>query len=138
MSEWTDDEALFVEVVRASGRLDDENELAEQDAGEMFGEVAPLAADEAELDAGCVGAALAYVLTPAYLSPCKLVDEADGNQWEPFDCVWPLTWDSDLFTPSDRRSDLVRAAALLLAEVRRRDRVARAARIAVEAAGGVQ
>lgn len=36
--------------------------------------------------------------------------------------IWPETWDAHWFKPRNRRRDLVRAAALLLAEIERLDR----------------
>lgn len=37
--------------------------------------------------------------------------------------VWPLSWDPDWWKPKDRRRDLIRAAALIVAEIERLDRV---------------
>lgn len=37
--------------------------------------------------------------------------------------LWPKGWDESWFKPKDRRRDLVRAAALLLAEIERLDRI---------------
>lgn len=42
-----------------------------------------------------------------------IVDDADGD-------IWP--WDDDWWKPKDRRHDLVRAAALIVAEIERLDR----------------
>lgn len=36
--------------------------------------------------------------------------------------VWPPTWDNGWWKPKDRRRDLVRAAALIIAEIERLDR----------------
>lgn len=48
---------------------------------------------------------------------------ADGSQ--KLDCVaWLAPWGGDRFTTEDRRGDLVRAAALLVAEIERIDRAA--------------
>lgn len=35
---------------------------------------------------------------------------------------WPLSWDWEWWKPKDRRRDLVRAAALIVAEIERLDR----------------
>lgn len=44
-----------------------------------------------------------------------------GNQGD-YLRFWPAQWDSSWWRPRDRRRDLVRAAALLLAEIERLDR----------------
>jgi hypothetical protein len=36
---------------------------------------------------------------------------------------WPTDWDEDWWKPTDRRRDLVKAAALILAEIERLDRI---------------
>ena len=41
--------------------------------------------------------------------------------------TWPVEWDEDWWKPTDRRRDLVKAAALILAEIERLDRAALAA-----------
>lgn len=38
---------------------------------------------------------------------------------------WPLSWDKKWWKPKDRRRDLVRAAALIIAEIERLDRAAK-------------
>lgn len=38
--------------------------------------------------------------------------------------LWPRSWDYTWFKPSDRRRDLVKAGALILAEIERLDRAA--------------
>lgn len=40
------------------------------------------------------------------------------------DLVWPIDWSREWFKPKDRRRDLIRAAALIVAEVERLDRAA--------------
>lgn len=41
--------------------------------------------------------------------------------------TWPSNWDSDWWKPTDRRRDLVKAGALILAEIERIDRAERRA-----------
>ena len=36
---------------------------------------------------------------------------------------WPHTWDASWWKPKDRRRDLVRAGALIIAEIERLDRL---------------
>lgn len=43
---------------------------------------------------------------------------------EPVPEGWPMNWDEEWWKPSDPRRDLVKAAALLLAEIERIDRAA--------------
>ena len=40
------------------------------------------------------------------------------------DLVWPVDWGREWFKPKDRRRDLVRAGALIVAEIERLDRAA--------------
>ncbi len=48
-----------------------------------------------------------------------------ANGSEKLDCVaWLSPWGDDPFTTGDRRGDLVRAAAMLTAEIERLDRAA--------------
>jgi len=41
------------------------------------------------------------------------------------DLVWPIDWGRQWFKPKDRRRDLIRAGALLVAEIERMDRTAK-------------
>jgi len=47
------------------------------------------------------------------------------GRWEdPRDLFWPWTWDRSWWKPTNRRRDLVKAGALILAEIERLDRAA--------------
>jgi hypothetical protein len=65
-----------------------------------------------------------------YASPIQLTIDGAGVVVEPVSgdeilpLGWPESWDSDWWKPSDRRRDLVKAAALILAEIERIDRAA--------------
>ena len=49
---------------------------------------------------------------------------ADGSvDWKLIEALWP--WDPEWFKPKDRRRDLVRAGALIVAEIERLDRQSR-------------
>lgn len=48
-----------------------------------------------------------------------------GRWKDPRDLFWPHSWDKEWWKPTDRRSDLVKAAALILAEIERLDRIAK-------------
>ncbi len=43
--------------------------------------------------------------------------------------IWPSNWGSDWWKPTDRRRDLVKAGALILAEIERLDRIQREAMV---------
>ena len=43
--------------------------------------------------------------------------------------TWPSNWGSDWWKPTDRRRDLVKAGALILAEIERLDRIQREAMV---------
>lgn len=55
--------------------------------------------------------------TYAWASTCDTVDRGDGAP-----TIWP--WSRDWWKPKDRRRDLIRAAALIVAEIERLDRAA--------------
>lgn len=53
----------------------------------------------------------------------------DDSYWvEPKWSLWPDSWNFEWWKPKDRRCDLVRAGALILAEIERLDRIAKAIR----------
>lgn len=54
-----------------------------------------------------------------------------GRWKDPRDLFWPWTWDRSWWKPTNRRRDLVKAGALILAEIERLDRAA------PEAEGGI-
>ena len=47
-----------------------------------------------------------------------------GRWKDPRDLFWPWTWDRSWWKPTNRRRDLVKAGALILAEIERLDRAA--------------
>lgn len=47
-----------------------------------------------------------------------------GRWKDPRDLFWPWSWDRSWWKPTDRRRDLVKAGALILAEIERLDRAA--------------
>lgn len=60
----------------------------------------------------------------AYLSSALYLDHSllgPGPQMEP-PALWPGDWDPNLWKPKSKREDLVRAAALIVAEIDRLDR----------------
>lgn len=64
-------------------------------------------------------AAACYLLYPSFL---KILPYGDGTVCTLFDIIWP--WSLDWWKPKDRRRDLVKAGALILAEIERIDRAA--------------
>ena len=70
--------------------------------------------DERNADGELADAAACYAMDPEFRS---YVD-ASGNTI--LDLIWP--WDAKWWKPKDRRRNLVRAAALIIAEIDRMDR----------------
>lgn len=66
---------------------------------------------------GFAGAAICYALRREDFE--TVVTEAGGEVYEPLLYFWPTEWDLDWFMPTNRRADLVCAAALLILEVSR-------------------
>lgn len=52
------------------------------------------------------------------------------------DELWPRSWDRHWFKPKNPRRDLVRAGALILAEIERLDRITESGRTALAEGGG--
>ncbi len=73
--------------------------------------------DDAHADESMALAAAAYALPEAARSMRLVSEEASAMvpEW------WP--WDARWWKPKDRRRDLIRAAALIVAEIERLDRV---------------
>ncbi len=64
-----------------------------------------------------------------YANPFKIILSGDGPRVEEIDDVdmplgWPESWDYNWWKPTDRRRDLVKAGALIVAEIERLDRLA--------------
>lgn len=62
-----------------------------------------------------------------YANPFQIAIDGEGVRAEelPEDAIpigWPESWDYSWWKPSDRRSDLVKAGALIVAEIERLDR----------------
>lgn len=67
-----------------------------------------------------IGAAIAYTLHASNHGD----EEGDGYADHPPDDAWPGHWDIAWWKPKDPRRDLIRAAALIIAEIDRLDRAA--------------
>lgn len=78
--------------------------------------------DSGEL-AGAASCYAAHVNGRQWIFP----DRPDDYQDEPAPDYWP--WDADWWKPKSPREDLVRAAAMLLAEIERLDRATAAAQV---------
>jgi hypothetical protein len=90
--------------------------------------------DDAYTDGSLATAAGAYIVA-ANASPAeRAVADQFGNDGLTFKMksAWPPAWGMCWFKPKSRRRDLVRAAALLAAEIERLDRAAIAAAPSVE------
>lgn len=57
----------------------------------------------------------------AYAFHASMSDHA-RNEYEGVPLSWPLDWDEGWWKPTTRRRDLVKAAALIIAEIERLDR----------------
>jgi hypothetical protein len=72
--------------------------------------------DDAHVNGELAGAAAAYAVLRSHVPPEVVMG------WDFLEQLWP--WSPDWWKPKDRRRDLVRAAALLIAEIERLDRAA--------------
>ncbi len=81
---------------------------------------------------GELAKAAACYAAPITLFRIKITADWHGGDRFVFRNVWP--WASDMFKPKDRRRDLVRAGALIAAEIERLDRLAAHAHQETEAA----
>jgi hypothetical protein len=81
--------------------------------------------DDEHTDGSLAGAAAAYALLSTVTDRADLAvleqHGADGMTYE-MKAAWPKSWDTSWFKPKGRRRDLVRAAALIVAEIERLDR----------------
>ena len=85
-------------------QVDDEGWSPEHDDQHTFGELANAA--------GC------YAWIAGLSDELRLILDAPPP-------IWPSNWGSDWWKPTDRRRDLVKAGALILAEIERIDRAER-------------
>lgn len=97
-------------------------ERARQRSGEGWTD----AHDDAHTDRSLAAVALCYVGQYYGRSWLFRFDEANEYANDPPPDYWPESWDDEWWKPKNPRSDLVRAAALLLAEIERLDRLAAA------------
>lgn len=98
-----------------------------------------LAHDDAHQDGSLAAAAACYALAASYGGPfAQPYGDRRGMGLEapPRGCIsilrllWPASWSMELWKPQDARRNLVRAGALILAEIERLDRVELAQRTA--------
>ncbi len=66
-------------------------------------------------------ACYAYIAGPEF-ERSELAKLWWGLNWSPIRKIWPGDWDWRWFKPTDRRRDLIKAAALIVAEIERLDR----------------
>lgn len=78
--------------------------------------------DDAHVNGELAMAAACYTIGAFYGWEPK--PDADGEVWQP--SMFEVTWPWDFAKPKDKRRDLVRAAALILAELERIDRASQA------------
>ena len=73
--------------------------------------------DDVHRDGSMAKAAACYAL-----GATTLTGLSGGNRWRRM--IWPRSWSLGWWKPKTRRRDLIRAAALLVAEIERLDRAA--------------
>ena len=74
--------------------------------------------DDAHSDGSLAAAAAVYAMTGS--QPELRISQADYNAT--LKALWPISWDRGWFKRKDSRRDLVRAGALIIAEIERLDR----------------
>ena len=82
--------------------------------------------DDDHDDRSLAAAALCYVSQYYCRSWLFRFDEANEYANDPPPEYWPVSWDECWWKPKNPRRDLVRAAALIIAEIERLDRMAAA------------
>lgn len=90
--------------------------------------------DDQHGDGSMAQAAACYAATMASKGQSESFDSSGGRGDSPVwsrrsfrvPLLWPMSWHAEWWKPKDRRRNLVRAAALLLAEIERIDRAAEA------------
>lgn len=101
-------QALYDLLAERLRQVDDEGWSPEHDDQHAFGELAKAA--------GC------YAWIAGTSDNLRLIFDAPPP-------TWPSNWGSDWWKPTDRRRDLVKAGALILAEIERLDRIQREAMV---------
>lgn len=81
--------------------------------------------DDLHVDFSLAKAASVYAATASVNDIYRLAMDAHGLHGAPGKLLelWPLSWDISWLKPKSRRADLVKAAALILAEIERLDRL---------------
>lgn len=80
--------------------------------------------DDEHTDGSLADVAACYAATTRTFK----AEECVGRDYEVFTTyrdLWPSSWDDQWWKPKERRRDLIRAAALIVAEIERIDRITR-------------
>jgi len=89
--------------------------------------------DDEHTDESLILAAVCYALPSNRRRPIKRSEDFDDSGgrgdcpvWrqkiKPVPFLWPISWSVDWWKPKTKRRDLIKAAALLIAEIERMDR----------------
>jgi hypothetical protein len=83
--------------------------------------------DDNHRDGSMAAAAACYAFFSRMGEGTREVSKFDtGNLgFDPIRRMWPMSWSSQWWKPTDRRRDLVKAGALIVAEIERLDRAAK-------------
>lgn len=81
--------------------------------------------DDAHTDGSMAAAAACYAMPKISDAAWTERYDATGGRTHRVPLLWPRSWRSVWWKPKDRRRDLVRAAALIVAEIERLDRATR-------------
>lgn len=95
------------------------DEIAAERQRQVSAEGWSAAHDDAHRDGSLGAAAASYALPEADRRGKRL---RDGDEWWIVPLTWPDSWHPAWWKPKDRRRDLIRAAALIVAEIERMDR----------------
>ncbi len=104
------------------------DEIAKERMRQIQSEGWTEAHDDKHFDESLAQAAACYALPEKMrkIEPAHWTGAAryDDSQWvEARWKLWPWRWDFSWWKPSDRRRDLIKAAALIVAEIERMDRM---------------
>lgn len=114
----------------ATGRVAVRDVIAERERQECK-EGWTVAHDDEHTDGSLAQAAACYALAYQDFVDCNFVANPEDENDFKIPALWPKSWAGRWWKPKDRRRDLVRAAALIIAEIERLDRKA-----ALDAGGG--
>jgi hypothetical protein len=125
-------------AIQSARTLKAMQDIVEERAGQILREGFGPAHDDQHDDFSMSNAASVYAACASVGPADRAVMDEHGLRGTPgkLQELWPISWDISWLKPVSRRRDLVKAAALIVAEIERLDRLEETVRRSVEAEGG--